>query len=719
MNCNKKYCSFDKYSIIYNVDSYAFDVLHDGIPILADIVFEGVYKDGKKEKELKDFPFSEYTNSFLNNEDYSYLCIKFREQEECDSADVVLWLLVGVDNVCVKFESKNYYCIKLCGKVCSEAENSDDVFAVCLERPARDFRCAIGSAVSPEDHAVYNRMTDSAVVVDRPHKTKLQFEETEGSYKFELFVSRDGDHCTGEFSFRENIIAERYNIKFSPRNRNSTFPLPPVGWMTWYAVKFDACEENVLRNAKWQAENLRDFGANTVWVDWEWFHNTYYSIDGRERTDGVCSLNPDLEKYPHGLKYVADEIKKMGLIPSLWISFLNEPGKNEFIEKYPDILVADFLSWCGRYWYDPTNPHYLDEYLPAAVQTVHNWGYEAVKFDTIPVTMEVLEQHHFNMYDPMITTKEAIRGVMKKTRELLGEDMYMLSCAGVFTGDVLWSSDIFDAARIGEDIFTWEEYTKNIKRLQIFYGIHNIQLYNDPDNVVLRDEHSNFEQAKSRMVLHSLLGLPITFGDEFSALTDEKINLIKRSLPVMDTHPADLFKMDFDIDCFPLNLEIAKPYENYQVTAVFNSTNETVSRTFNLFEDFHLESGRYLVYDFYRNKFLGQIERDLCLELEPYEVRVLSIRPCKDIPQIISTSRHITQGAAEIRGMHFEERRLTLKSSLVAKDVYTVTIYVPDGYDVEEYKGFDSIEKSGNLVQLSFLPDDTADYDFFVSFKMI
>jgi len=51
--------------------------------------------------------------------------------------------------------------------------------------------------------------------------------------------------------------------------------------------------------------------------------------------------------------------------------------------------------------------------------------------------------------------------------------------------------------------------------------------------------------------------------------------------------------------------------------------------------------------------------------------------------------------------------------------MYTVTIYVPDGYEVEEYKGFDSIEKSGNLVHLSFLPEDTAEYDFFVSFKMI
>lgn len=715
MQNTKKYCGFDKYSIVYDGNSHKFDVFYDGKPIVREIFAYAVCKD--EEKGVDAFPFVEYKNSYLNSEDFAFLRIAFREREDDENPIFVLFLHAGVDCVYVRFESEVYDGVRLCGRCCSLGENPEDIFAVCLDRPARDFRCAIGSAISPEDHAVYDRMSDCATVIGKSRQTKLFFDEATGEYGFDLFISCEGEFGTGEISFVKNVLASRYNIRFSARNKNSTFPHPPIGWMTWYAVKFDACESVVLENAEWQAENLKDFGANTVWVDWEWLHNCFYSREGTERTDGVCSLCPDPVKYPHGLKYVADEIRRMGLIPSLWVSFLNEPGKNKFIEKYPDMVLADHPYWCGRYWLDPTNPHYLEEYLPEAVQNVHDWGYEAVKFDTIPATMVKLEQYHFNMYDPTVSTKDAIRGVMKKTRELLGKDMYMLSCAGVFTGDVLWSSDIFDAARIGEDIFTWEEYIKNIKRLQLFYGVHNIQIYNDPDNVVLRDEHSNFEQAKSRMVMHSLLGLPMTFGDEFKALTDEKIELIKRSLPVLDIHPTDLFKLDFDTECFPINLEIAKPYEKYQVSAIFNSTDEAITRRFDLSEDLHLEDGQYLIYDFYRDEFLGMIEKTLELDFLPYEVRVLSVRLGLEVPQIVSTSRHITQGAAEILHMQFENNKLNFRSALVAEDEYIVTMYVPEGYEVEGYSGFEKVLKNGKLVRFSIVPKKTAEYDFSVSFK--
>ena len=79
------------------------------------------------------------------------------------------------------------------------------------------------------------------------------------------------------------------------------------------------------------------------------------------------------------------------------------------------------------------------------------------------------EKYHMNMYDPSLSTKEAVRNLMKKSRELLGENMYMLSCSGAYTGDVLWASDIFDAARVGEDVFTWEEHVNSIERIEMFY----------------------------------------------------------------------------------------------------------------------------------------------------------------------------------------------------------------------------------------------------------
>ncbi len=717
MSPDKKYCSYSDYHTVYDPKSHVFDVFCSHT-LITTIHIDGVHKDGTKVRDFKDFPFIKYHNDILLHEDFSALKIFLRDEEETETPLLTFSIYTGNGDVRIGIESSEYDSVAISGTIYTDAKENDDVFAVRLDKKQTGFGCALGNAISPDAHAIYNRSNDKAIVIGEPHQAKLTKGENMGEYNFTSAIFKSDYANAMRLYMKKDVLAEEYHIKFSPRNRNSVFPKPPIGWMTWYAVKFDACEENVLANAKWQAENLKDFGADTIWVDWEWFHPGF-SHQIPERTDGVCSLKPAPEKYPHGMKYVAEEIKKLGLIPALWVTFFNEPAKSEFIEKYPDMVFLEETEWCGKYWLDPTHPRYLDEYLPKAVQCVHDWEYEAIKIDVIPLAVIKLEEAHHNLFDPSLSTKEILRNVIKKVRELVGENMYMLSCSGSSNSSILWASDIFDSARIGDDVFSWKNYLDTVKKLQFFYGTHNIQLHNDPDNVVLRDEFSNFEQAKSRLVLHSLLGLPMTFGDEFRVLGEEKIDMIKRSLPILDIHPTDLFKKSFDTDCFPLNLKIAMPYEDYQVTAVFNSTEEKLSRTFNLLEDFQLESGTYLVYDFYRDKFLGKVKGTLDLDLNPFEARVLSFRPCLDIPQIISTSRHITQGAAEILDMCFCDNTLSFKSSLVAKDSYTVTLYVPDGYNFQSQTGFTEADNNRNILKLSLVPTETTEFDFSVTFEKI
>ncbi|MEE1013600.1 MAG: hypothetical protein U0L92_04735 [Clostridia bacterium] len=713
MENTKRYCGYDKYSVNYDMEAHKFHVFYQSGVIIADAYVEGIYKKGKKVSDLMDFPICEATYAREKLKDSASLTITFAKKEGARAA-LTLRFCVGNEGVRLEALTPENHTVSIKGTLCMDTEGIDDAFPVCLDRNAGDLRAAIGAVVSSIDNAIYNKKTDTALVIGKSRQTKLTLTRSTNQFCFAIPLSDVEGRNYAEITVKEHVLEDKYHINFSPVNKNATFSTPPVGWMTWYAVKFDACEEKVLSNAKWQAEHLKDFGANTIWVDWEWYHNAFNC----ERTDGVCSLCPDPEKYPNGMKYVADKIREMGLIPSLWIGFANEPAKNEYIEKYPEIVVSDELSWCGKYFYDFSNPHYLNEYLPAAVENVHQWGYEAVKYDTLPIAITQHEKYHENMYDSSMTSKEAFRGMVKKTRELLGENMYMLSCAGSTNAEILWASDIFDAARIGDDIFDWEEYLKNcIDKVLMFYPLHNIQLYNDPDNVVLREEFNTFEQAKSRVSLVSLLGLPMTFGDEFSALSEDRINLIKRSLPVLDIHPVDLCKAAFDKRNFLINLNIDKDYETYQVTGVFNMTGEKTSRTLSLSADFHLDEGSYLVYDFYHDTFLGEVSDFVCLEFLPYECRILSLRPCSGIPQVISTSRHITQGAAEIQQMQFKENKLTLTSHLVANDRYTVSVFVPEGYRMKEACGFESHALEKNILRLTVLPKETGEYHFSVQFE--
>ncbi len=712
MNNLTEYCSYDKYYIVYDNKSYKSGIYYNKKLIVSNVGLMGVYKNNHKVLGIADFSKVEVVHPVICKQDNTSLIIKYY-LDGAEDATLVLDLIVGNDGIRIEAQTGENYTVKLDGYISANAEDFGDIFPVSFKQSMGVLNCGTGNLASAMDHALYNRKTDTAIILGKPNQTKITGNIEKREYKFEIAVSENGKWDGAEISYKENVLAKKYNIKFSPINKNATFSQVPVGWMTWYAVKFDACEEKVLANAKWQAENLVDYGANAVWVDWEWYHS---DMSG-DRSDSVNSLQPDLKKYPNGMKYLADKIKEMGLVPALWLGFTNEPSKNEFIDKYPDMVLVDEKTWCGRYYFDFSNPNYLNKYLPAALQNVHKWGYEAVKYDTIPISIWKHEQNHEKMYDTTLTTREAYRNMITKTREILGENMYMLSCSGATNSAILWASDLFDAARIGDDIFSWEEHLINIKRIAEFYPLHNIQFHVDADNVVLRDEFNNFEQAKARASIISLLGLPMTFGDEFTDLSEEKIDILKRSLPILDIHPTDLSPALLNDESLIINLKIDKEYEGYQVTGVFNLTDSNYSRYVDISKDLNLDNGEYLVYDFYRDEYLCRVNNCIELDFLPYECRILSLRPYKGVPQVISTSRHISQGAAEITNMEYSSGKLEMCAKLIKGDKYTVTVYVPENYKLKDYTGFNNHELKNNILRLSFLPDDTKTYCFCVNFE--
>ena len=489
--------------------------------------------------------------------------------------------------------------------------------------------------------------------------------------------------------------------------------------MTWYAVKFDASEKTVLENALFQKEHLKDFGANTVWVDWEWYHKGFDADS--VRADGVDTFNPDKEKYPNGLKYVSDKIREMGFIPSLWIGPTNETFETDYLKANPDVLLAKEQCWVGTYFYDITHPKFLNDFLPKALSMVDKWGYDAVKFDTLPICAERCEEYHERLYNSEITTYGAYRNMIAKTREILGKDRYILSCSGDKRSDVLWAADMFDAARIGLDIFKWEEFLQNcVYRTMEFYPLHNVVLYNDPDNVVVRSEFNTLNQAISRATFVSMLGMPVTFGDAFRDLDEKRVDILKRVIPPLDISPKDISARVDKRDVCVTNLFVNKKFENYNVVSVFNTTDKKCEYTLDFENELELDGEKYHIYDFWNDKYLGTASGKISLSLNACETRLLSVRPKKDIPQIISTNRHITQGAQEIEDMRFEENTLFVRANLVKNDEYKIAVYVPDIYRVSDCGALkaENDKKYGNVKYFWFVPEKNGCYEFKIKFEV-
>ena len=88
---------------------------------------------------------------------------------------------------------------------------------------------------------------------------------------------------------------------------------------------------------------------------------------------------------------------------------------------------------------------------------------------------------------------------------------------------------------------------------------------------------------------------------------------------------------------------------------------------------------RYITFDYWDNQF-GMIEGDaLKSDVDPASCRILAVRPVADRPQLISTSRHITQGVIDVAEESWDAGNKTLNgvSRVVGGDPYELRVTRP------------------------------------------
>lgn len=586
----------------------------------------------------------------------------------------ILRVILSADGADISLEAErdSDYFYDIHGHAVWGANPESDTFAMYSVNPGNGLRCAIGPAAARGCDSLFDRLTDRLLVLSPAPAYRYDYDA--GCYGF---TERLG--CGNmSFSLRtvKDFMKNRFGMNYRPMNNNTVFTRPPVGWMTWYAVRFGACESAVLENSAVQKEKLAAYGADAIWVDWEWYHKDFGDYNG-----DFDSFTPDAGKYPHGMKYVSDRIKEDGFVPCIWIGASHDVRENRFLKEHPESLLVKRPSWCGDYWFDPTNPDYLNSFIPEVFsQLTEKWGYGAIKWDALPRALDYFDQYHDRFFDTSVTSEQAMRNVVKKARETVGDRVYMLSCHGEGERDIMLYSDVFDAARIGADIFSWDNFIESgVRRLLGFYFLHNIAEYCDPDNLVVREEFNTCDQAVSRASLFSLLGTPITLGDDLRELSDGRIGIIRRAIPPMNTHPMIPDRCALPDECLVVGCFVRTRSDEYQIADIFNMRERPVTYRLD-FSGLDLEpEAEYLVYDFWNRRFLGKLRHSVTVSLPACGSAVLSVRRVTGIPQLVATSRHITQGAFDVLycGWDPDTRTFSGRSRTVPGDEYTVTVYDP------------------------------------------
>ena len=100
-------------------------------------------------------------------------------------------------------------------------------------------------------------------------------------------------------------------------NKDDVALTPPMGWNSWDCFGAAVNEAQVLANAHYVAEHLKDYGWQYVVCDIQWFEPTADSNNYHKFADlcmdGYGRLLPAPNRFPRGFRPIADELHALGL----------------------------------------------------------------------------------------------------------------------------------------------------------------------------------------------------------------------------------------------------------------------------------------------------------------------------------------------------------------------------------------------------------------------
>src|SRR3989440_646873 len=415
----------------------------------------------------------------------------------------------------------------------------------------------------------------------------------------------------------ENYFKDKLGVKyFSPVDK-SRFPLPPSGWCSWYFYYQEINEDEVRRNARWMAENLKDYGARYVQID-----------DGWQGTGHGLGENRDWttidKRFPSGMGALARYIKSLGLSPGIWLAPHGQSSE-AVVKSRPGVfmLKADGSSasstWEGKYLVDPSTPEGRG-YMKDLFKTLAGWGYEILALPGQPVVIREYRTKKASMKNPAGDTDALYRGTLESIRAAIGPDRYLLGCWVV----PLEGVGLMNGSRIRADVLPdLDGFRFAMRATMEYYFLHNVAWCADPDVLVVRPPLP-LEQARAWATLEGLTGQALLTSDRLTDLPAERVELLRRVYPAVDVRPLDLFKSERNKRVF--DLKVNHMGRSYDVVGLFNFDEARQSPTYVSWKDLGLPEGVSVhVFDFWNKEYLGAWEGGISVDLLPASCRVLTL----------------------------------------------------------------------------------------------
>lgn len=479
-----------------------------------------------------------------------------------------------------------------------------------------------------------------------------------------------------------DAIARVYAIQLRPQL---------AGYCTWYHARASDARR-LAEQTTFVARQLAPYGFQVVQIDDGW-------QAGARRNGPAKNFTTHSAKgpYPDGMKAAADQVKQHGLTPGIWFMPFAGDHLDPSFKEHPEWFVkqangeAYETKWGGT-CLDMTHPGARD-YLRGVVQRIAlDWGYTYFKMDGL-WTGTGTRQMYVNsgykddgigdavFHDPSKTNIEAYRDGLRLIRAAAGNDVFLLGCCAPqnmrsFGG----AFGLLDAMRIGPDNGPgWASLVRGPSYGSRNYFLHGRVWYNDPDPVYVRPSVP-LEQARLICSWVAVSGQLNLSSEAYATLPAERLDLLRRTMPGhgLLPRPVDLFEQD------PPRIWLLSDLRRSprrDVIALYNWESEAIEVDCPPARIGLAADVSYVAFDCWDNTLLPPFRERLRLPVGKRSCRILAVRPALDRPQLLSTSRHITQGIVDVIEERWDEAELALRgqSKVIGQEPYELRVVLPAG----------------------------------------
>jgi alpha-galactosidase len=285
-------------------------------------------------------------------------------------------------------------------------------------------------------------------------------------------------------------------------------PTPPMGWNDWAHYQCNFTAKTIVENAQALVKTgLAAAGYNTVTIDDCWM---------RKDRDAQGNLQADPQRFPQGVKPVADAVHALGLNFGIY----EDAGS----------------TTCGKFAGSGVPQGGGKDHFLADAKLFASWGVDYLKLDGCNLFIpkgQTMNQAYEVAYK---AERDALRQVDRRI-------VFSESAPAYFVGDpdwydvLSWVRSYGQLWREGDDIANYSTKDPNHPRFDSVLWNYSYHLpigrfqkpnnWNDADFIIAGDPGLSTAESRSQLALWSMMSSPLILSSDVASLSPESLSILR------------------------------------------------------------------------------------------------------------------------------------------------------------------------------------------------